>query len=416
MSQEEARQGLDASEPARRGAGFRILVNKLEGALARIERTENVSKMLEAILQSLLEQFEDELGFEGGRLYRRERDDFVLIRGLGKSRDVPLGLRVPRDYPPHLKTLADGLVVMGRGESGFDPEFEGVIGVSSTFAAVAVGEGNSHVIAFSIKGEVKEEQIYYSLTAVRHVINLKLQHQKVTGMLEESRRIQESMLPAAAPLFAGFDIDARSQPAEIVGGDLFDYLPVSVDLLGIAIVDSSGHGLPAALLARDVVTGLRMRVGEGAPMVPTIERLNRVIHRAALTSKFVSLVYGELHGDGTLVYCNAGHNPPLLLRGRTFLELDRGGTVLGPIPTARYESASLRLAAGDLVIMYTDGVVERESRRGEPFGMDRLRRLLLDRGDAGAGETVRAVLAAVDRHGRGVAPSDDMTVLVVRRT
>jgi sigma-B regulation protein RsbU (phosphoserine phosphatase) len=415
MSADLTPSGLAAAESARRGVEFRALYHKLEDALARIERAENVSLMLESIVALLVSRFEAELGFEGGRIYRREGEDFVLCCGIGTSRDVPLGIRVPRDYPPHLRTLSSGLVVMRHGEAGYDPQFERTIGVRSHFAAITVGEGSSHVIAFSIRGEVREEHVLYSLTAVRHVINLKLEQQRVHEIFEQSRLIQESLLPGGPPDFAGFDIAGQSRPAESVGGDLFDYLPLGGDRLGIAIADSSGHGLPAALLARDVVTGLRMGVGDHTGIPEVIERLNRVIHRAALATKFASLFYGELRADGRLEYCNAGHNPPLWRRGRTLTELDRGGTVLGPIPTARYESTEIVLHAGDALLLYTDGVVDRENRRGVHFGVERLRRLLREFAGAGAKQSVYTILSAVDAHAQGSPAHDDMTVVVVRR-
>jgi sigma-B regulation protein RsbU (phosphoserine phosphatase) len=322
---------------------------------------------------------------------------------------------VPPDYPPHQRTLAEGVLIMRASEPGIDPAFEHAIGVGSTFAAIAVGEGNSHVIAFSIRGQVREEQILYSLTAVRHVINLKLEQQKVSGILEESRLVQETMLPPAPPAFEGFDIHGRSRPAETVSGDLFDYLPIASNLLGIAIVDATGHGLPAALLARDAVTGLRMGVSENIKVARVIERLNQVIHRAALSRKFVAMFYGELSRDGTLVYCNAGHNPPLLRCSGSFLELERGGLVLGPIPGARYETDQVGLKPGDTLVLYTDGVVDRENGRGEDFGMDRLRRVIEGSGSRGAHELVGAVFEAVDGFACGAPQLDDMSVVVVRK-
>jgi sigma-B regulation protein RsbU (phosphoserine phosphatase) len=415
MSADPPPAGLVAAESARRGVEFRALYHKLEDALARIERVENISVMLETIVALLVSRFESDLGFEGGRIYRREGEDFVLCCGVGTSRDLPLGIRVPRDYPPHLRTLSSGLVLMRHGDAGYDPQFEQTIGVRSHFAAIAVGEGSSHIIGFSIHGEVREEHVLYSLTAARHVINLKLEQQRVHEIFEQSRLIQESLLPTGPPDFAGYDIAGQSRPAESVGGDLFDYLPLPNGRLGIAIADSSGHGLPAALLARDVVTGLRMGVGDGSEIAAVVERLNHVIHRAALATKFASLFYGELSANGTFLYCNAGHDPPLLRRARAFLELDRGGTVLGPIPDARYESAEVRLEAGDALLLYTDGVIDRENRRGDPFGTARLRRLLRELAGATAKETVHTILSALDAHAQGVPAHDDMTVAVVRR-
>jgi len=403
------------SLPFRRGTDFKIFCRKLEDALAQIERMEDLSTVLERSLECLLDRFENELGFEGGRIYRRDGEEFHLCRGFGTSRDAPVGLRVPRGYPPHLRCLAEGLVLMDRRAPGIDDVFEDAIGAPRTFAAIAVGAGPSHVVAFSIQGRVREEQILYSLTAVRHALNLKLQQLRVTGILEESRLIQESMLPSSPPTFEGYDIDGRTLPADLVSGDLFDYLPIAEDTLGLAIADSSGHGLPAALLARDVVTGLRMTSESDAPIGPTVERLNRIVHRAALSSKFVSLFYGHLRRDGTLEYCNAGHSPPLLVHGRSFRELDRGGSVLGPFPAACYESARVRLAVGDLLVMYTDGVVDREGPGHEPFGLERLREVLARSAGASGRSMVDAILSAAGGHGGGSPIGDDMTVVVVRR-
>ena len=125
-------------------------------------------------------------------------------------------------------------------------------------------------------------------------------------------RIQQSLLVEEPPPFAGYDIAARSVPAEEVGGDFFDFLPFDDEMLGLAIGDASGHGLPAALLVRDVVTGLRMGIEKDLKIAHVFARLNRVIHRSNLSSRFVSVFYGELEANGNLVYVNAGHQPPLL--------------------------------------------------------------------------------------------------------
>lgn len=393
---------------------FKALYRKLEAALAKIERTENVSRMLETILRSLVDDFREALGFRGGRLYRRDGSDFVLAFGCGESKDAPVGLVVPPGYPPHERTLREGLIIGGAGDPGYDPVFEGAIGVTSRFAAIAVGQGSAYIIALSVDQEVPEDRILYSLSAVRHVIHLKLEQQWLAGLLEDARIIQESLLPANPPEFPGYDIAGRSRPAEVVGGDLYDYIRLSDSLLGVAIGDASGHGLPAALLARDVVTGLRVAMDEDLKLARVMERLNRVIHRAALSSRFISVFYGELDRDGTMTYCNAGHNPPLLLSGAEFSELRTGGLILGPNPAARYEAGHMHLRAGDLILLYSDGLTERPDPRGRHFGVRRLRSLLRDHADLSAREIIEALFAASDEHGGPTAP-DDRTAVVVKR-
>jgi phosphoserine phosphatase RsbU/P len=394
----------------------KALYRKLERTLDSIERIEEHTELLETVMAILVRDFREDLGFEMGRLYRRDGLDYILCCTSGATRQVPIGYQVPRDYPPHVRTLAEGLLIMRRGDPGFDEQIESAIGVDSTFAAIAVGPGNPYVLAFSVSGEIREEEVLYSLSAVRHVINLKLEQRKMAGIIDEARIIQESLLPQESPAFEGYEVHGRSLPAEVVGGDVYDYLRRPDRVLGVTIADASGHGLPAALLARDVITGLRMGLGEKSKVTRTVERLNRVIHRAALSSKFISLFYGEFGLDGSLVYCNAGHNPPLHQRGAKLRQLERGGLVLGPNPAAVYMQGRARLEPGDAVVLYTDGLVERESPSGKQYGLPRLRRLLRGMTQTSARERVDAIFADADRHAGGAPPQDDLTVVVVRRS
>ena len=200
-----------------------------------------------------------------------------------------------------------------------------------------------------------------------------------------------------------------------MGGDLYDFVRVSSRSLGIAVADASGHGLPAALQARDAIIGLRMGVEENLRISATIEKLNRVVAHSALASKFISLFYGELDASGTLVYCNAGHNPPLLWNGATFRELRRGGMILGPNPEATYERCYETLEPGDLLVAYTDGIVEAEDGADDAFGMERLKAVIVGCPFASAREVVEAIFAAVRAHVGGDARDDDQTIVAVRR-
>jgi len=323
---------------------------------------------------------------------------------------------VPRGYPPHERTLKEGIVVMRRSDGGFDDEFERAIGVDSTFAAVAVGPANSHVLAFTVSGEIHEREILYSLTAVRHVINLKLEERKLSAVIQEARIIQEYLLPASNPSIQGYEVAGRSRPAEVVGGDVYDFFPLRRGGLGLAIADVSGHGLPAALLARDIVTGLRLTAEDGLPVARTVERLNRLIHRSSFSSRFVSLFL--VHGTprGRLTYCNAGHNPPLATRAGALRRLEEGGLVLGPDPTQPYAQGRVRLLPQDKLLLYTDGLVEQRNPLGEEFGLRRLENVLREGIALSAREMVDAVFAEVDRFANRTEVGDDQTVVVLRKS
>jgi sigma-B regulation protein RsbU (phosphoserine phosphatase) len=207
---------------------------------------------------------------------------------------------------------------------------------------------------------------------------------------------------------------------EKVGGDFFDFIPITDKILGVAIADVSGHGLPAALQVRDVYMGLRMGLARDFKIVRTVERLNQIIHRSTLTSRFVSLFYGELEANGVFIYVNAGHPPPFHLTAAGEARfLEEGGAVLGPLGDATYERGFVRLEPGDMVVLYTDGMIEASagsSGAGAPveYGADRLVTLARAHLGQGARETVAAMLADVERFSGDAPPQDDRTVVVVR--
>jgi sigma-B regulation protein RsbU (phosphoserine phosphatase) len=145
-----------------------------------------------------------------------------------------------------------------------------------------------------------------------------------------------------------------------------------------------------------------------------MEKLNHIIHRGRLTTKFVSLFYGELETGGIFIYCNAGHNFPFVLRadGVTIEMLSNGGPVLGPTPDATYMRGFAKLNAGDLLCMYTDGIVESHDANDEEFGLDRLEELVASMRSRSAEEIGREVLARVTEWGPG--EQDDRTVVIVK--
>jgi len=224
-----------------------------------------------------------------------------------------------------------------------------------------------------------------------------------------------SILPRRSPRRGEFDIAGFTVPAEIVGGDFFDFIPVTDRIHGIAIADASGHGLPAALQVRDVYTGRRMGVARDFKIVRTVERLNRIIHQSRMTTKFVSLFYGEIEEEGNFIYVNAGHPPPLHFHAKGVTTLKQTGMVLGPSATATYSRGFLALEPGDALLLYTDGMTEAVDPKGREFGVERLKKAFLALKEKGADEIVRALVEKVGEYVRVRAPEDDRTVVVVKR-
>ena len=393
---------------------YKNLFRKIERNLRTIERSNDLLATLAEILRRLVDDFQDDLGLVGGRIYDKKGSSYFLKREY-PSPHAPKGFRVPASYPPIRELVEKGYVNARLGDSGVDAQIESTLGVDR-FAAIGIGETCAQIVAFTLRDTSDSEEVGHTLNTIRHAINLKLRSEKFADRFAEARAIQLSLLPATMPVFADYDIHAASIPAEDVGGDLYDFIRVSKRSLGIAVADASGHGLPAALQARDAIIGLRMGVEENLRLSATLEKLNRVVNHSALASKFISLFYAELESAGTVVYCNAGHNPPLLWDGESFRELARGGMILGPNPESQYERGYDTIARGSVLVAYTDGIVEAVNPADEAFGMDRLRAVIRDRAWTTARELVDAVFAAVRAHVGSDARDDDQTVVAVLRS
>ena len=399
-----------------RSLQYRSFWRRLDGTLGAITAQRDVVATLDAILKTLLRDYRDDLSLVAGRLYEKLEDPerYVLRRWYGDSPPDRIGYTVPITYQAVAILLERGLLVMKESDAGFDPSIEDPLGVSA-FAAMTVGEDNRWILSFSIEGEYDRERLLYLLSAVQHVVTQKIREARFVDVMEEARRIQKALLPMATPSFHAYELAGRSIPAEAVGGDLFDFIPVSDRILGIAVADSSGHGLPAALQARDVITGLRMGVQEHLKIISTVEKLNKVINRSTLATRFISLFYGELEKSGNFIYCSAGHPPGLFWRDGGFALLDAGGMVLGPDPDARYERGYVVMRPGNVLVLYSDGITEAENLAGDEFGNDRLEALLSEYAAASPAELRDRIAGAVDEFVGQAPQKDDETLVIARR-
>jgi serine phosphatase RsbU (regulator of sigma subunit) len=267
--------------------------------------------------------------------------------------------------------------------------------------------------AFRLTGAPDEGQILL-LQMARLAIQQKALEASWTGMLDRARAIQRSLLPDPLPSLPGFELAARSESAEEVGGDVFDAQTLSPGALGLMIADASGHGLPAALEARDVVVGLRMGAARQLKIDATIERLNRILCASTLSSRFVSLVYGELDESGAFDYINAGHPAPLVIGPDGDRALSESGRVLGVSSGSTYRVGHAEIPPGGLLLMYTDGVTECPSPDGEEFGLERLSGIARVLRDAPAAHLVSAVFDALAEHARQERLPDDASVFVAK--
>lgn len=239
----------------------------------------------------------------------------------------------------------------------------------------------------------------------------------LTKELDVARRIQESLVPRTFPPFperTDFSIYGCMIPATQVGGDLFDFSLLDDHRLMFAIGDVSGKGVAAAMLMAVTRTLLRAAARKGMGPGECLHEVNQVLRMERVSSMFVTAFVGVLDArTGEVEYSNAGHNPPLLIRAGGGVEPTEltGGLVLGQFARATYGVKRTRLAPGESIVLYTDGVTEAMSPEYEQFSDERFQALLTRLWGRPAEEQVQAVMEAVSGFARGAPQSDDITML-----
>jgi serine phosphatase RsbU (regulator of sigma subunit) len=236
--------------------------------------------------------------------------------------------------------------------------------------------------------------------------------------LEIAREIQKAMLPPSRFRAPGADVAGFSRPANTVGGDFYEILPLDDGRLVTAVGDVAGKGSPASLLMALLLAMMRTLTDERLDAAELISRLNVQVCRQSPGNRFITLFYSVLDlSTGELTYVNAGHTPPLLLRTNGAIErLQDGGVALGMFDRSRFQTGRVVLQPDDLLAIYSDGITEAENPKGVPFDEQGLETVLTAERRNNVAATCAAVVRAVERHTADTRLADDLTLLLLRRS
>jgi sigma-B regulation protein RsbU (phosphoserine phosphatase) len=273
--------------------------------------------------------------------------------------------------------------------SGYDRAAEAVVGVYAS--AVAATIENARLIA-----EVLDKR-------------------RLDSDLALARDVMEDLLPRATPALIGFDIAGAHESSLAVGGDYYEFIRLPEDRWGVVIADVVGKGIAAALLVAAIRASIASLVGHELAVRAIMRRANRFFHESVEEGRYVTLFYMVFDVPArSLLYVNAGHVPPVLVRATGEVELlEEGGVPLGLFQAPRYFEGHATLAPGDVVGLYTDGIVEQTNPDGEEYGSSRLITTLREAGEAGATELCSRVMQDVHRFGAG-RQTDDRTLVIIR--
>jgi len=235
--------------------------------------------------------------------------------------------------------------------------------------------------------------------------------------LELSAVIQRALLPQQVPAIPDFNLAAFSRPAQIIGGDYFDFFQFRDGAYGLIIADAAGHGISASMLMSSFQTALRTLVPEKVSPIEVLERINHIILHNINYVTFVTAFLCRFEtATHVLTFSNAGQNPPLLYsnRDRNMRWLGPTGPALGIMEGFYLKSESVILSEGDVMLFYTDGITEATNLQRDPFGKERLAALVQQNSSLSAQNLVRVVRQAVEDFSDGRPLEDDITLIAGR--
>lgn len=233
--------------------------------------------------------------------------------------------------------------------------------------------------------------------------------------LEAGQAVQQALMPPRSPDVPGWRIWLFTRSANEVGGDLVDFIKISPKRFAVAVGDVAGKGLRAALLTAKLQATLRALAPDFTSLPLLGAKLNEIFNRDSLPTLFASLLYFEFEENGSLRFVNAGHLPPVLLKGQEIKKFEKGGVALGLVPAATFDEKSLKIQHNELLLAYSDGITDAQNAVGEFFGENRLFDLLPKLTNLSTDQIGETIIKELDMFIGEARATDDVTIAILRR-
>lgn len=246
------------------------------------------------------------------------------------------------------------------------------------------------------------------------LIRQMLEKEKLDRELQIARDIQRTFLRQEPLVLPGYDVAFLNLPSSKVGGDYYEAMPLAGDRVVFAVGDVAGHGVPAALGMAIFRSGFVYMLRQGAGIAATVSHLNRLLAETTEANLYVTACACQFDAGGRGEYLNAGHPPPLLLRGSEALPLEAGGMAVGMFAEAEFSVAAVRLLPGDVLLLFTDGVIEAADDQGEEYGRSRLTSAARRKRRLRAASLLEDVLADVRAFRGHDEFEDDLTLMAIK--
>ncbi len=368
----------------------------------------------------------------GGRLWKLDPEiaGYRILYQTGKNDKIRLNFIIEIENYPSFDKIAEARTILGH-ESNEELRSKGIFKYSASGVGYKIKIKNKpyYEYVLALNSSHIDEELRLKLNIIATALTSQIKQRRLSfsanhlkANIDKARELQKSILPEHEYRFHHFDIYGVTVPADIVGGDFFDYLEIGEDKerIGIALGDAASKGVAAAAEAMYISGALRMASNFEIKISPLMKRMNKLVNKIFEDDKFASLFYGELSTDrkGLFLYANAGHNPPIFYNSqKNKIEmLQPTGPVLGPAPEASYFLESINFHLNDILVIYSDGVVEASNDKEVFYEENRLVNLIKKVKDKNPKEIVYAILDDVIKFAKNGVYQDDKTLVVIKRT
>jgi len=405
-------------------------IDNITKAAPKFSTTE---KLLIYVLNEIIKN--EVINILGGRIWKlnESKNAYNMIEQFGQVDNIESNYELKVNNFSTFKEIGTNRAIIGR-ETDTYLKSKGILNYSATGVGdrykIKTDNGGAYYLyryLIALNGPKMDNEFLYTLNIISTTLSSILRTRRIETKarknlveLEKASEIQKSILPEHSYIFQNYEIFGISVPEEIVGGDFFDYLKADDESnLCVAIGDAASKGVSAAAQALYVSGALKMGVGYDINMTSLIKKISNLVNDTFPYERFVTLFFCELFDDnkGLCVYVNAGHNSPYYYDSinSKVKELPATGPVLGPSPNQKYNTDSIYISKDDLLVLYTDGIVEAANRKFEFFGDARLKEAIMKYKDKSTKEICELIIQDVQRFSAKGKYSDDKTLVVIKR-
>jgi len=374
----------------------------------------------------------EQVHLTGGRIWKLDEVEkaYRLLFQTGQIDKINEDFSIPLyDYPAFERIAYQRTIIAEETNKVLQSKGIDKFSAAGVGRKVRIGEKRYYEYLIAVNSNMIDNDLQNTLNLIATVLTSKLNERYLSqsrksliAVIDEARELQRSILPEHEYKFNAYDIFGVTIPADNVAGDFYDYLKVGEgeERLGIVLGDAASKGLGAAAEAMYISGALRMASTFQIKISPMMSRMNTLINKIFADDKFTSLFYGELSNDkkGLFLYANAGQNPPMFYRKKLndIVLLDPTGPLLGPVPNSKFETDHINFRKGDLLVIYSDGIVEAANDKYEFYEDSRLRKLILQSVDMTPKEIAATILDDVIRFSTSESKyQDDKTIVVIKR-